>query len=35
MLPNVRRMQERFGGNAADMQAAAAKFRVFLNDCRL
>src|SRR5689334_6447791 len=32
MLPNIRRTQERFGWNAAYMQAAAAQFRVFFND---
>ena len=31
MLPNVRRMQEGFGGNAADVEAATAQFRVFFN----
>ena len=32
MLPNVGRMQESLGGNAADVQAAAAQFRVFFDD---
>ena len=32
MLPNVGRVQEGFGGNAAHMQAAAAQFRVFFDD---
>ena len=31
MLPNVRRMQEGFGGNAAYMEAATAQFRVFFD----
>ena len=31
MLPDVGGMQERFGGNAADVQARAAQFRIFLN----
>jgi hypothetical protein len=32
VFPDVGRMQERFGGNAAYVKAAAAQFGIFFND---
>jgi hypothetical protein len=35
VFPDVGSVKQGFGGNAPDVQAGAAQFRIFLDDCRL